>query len=302
MKPITQIENDNPFFMSWSPIYVGVAVTLIAGLLLNLFGAGVGFFMFSPKTAVIKPLGIATFIWFILSGMVSTYIGAWVSGRMSDAQSNLGASIYGILVAGMSTFISLILVLTTVGALFSGSFSMLSNVISFSKSAVSTSTSLIDKGVTEVKNIAPGLTEKVKNMMPDLQSVIDKINKKAEDLIPKDSEKKQEVKKQLQKLIGVYLDSDEMTYEEAKDELVNTVVEITGKSPDEINKTVDEWHKNYLEAKEKALQIATDATNKTASILSQMAWMNFFILLGTIFAAVVGAVQGVNTRYRDGAL
>jgi hypothetical protein len=307
MQPITSNENTTILsspssFMSSNAIIAGVLVALIIGLLLNLLGTGIGFFVFSPKAAVIKPLGIATFIWFMLSGIVSLYIGGWVSGRAGYAQSTLGASIYGMIVASISTLTSLILMLTVAGALFTSSLSILGNVISFSKSTIGSSASLMDKGLEGMKNVAPGLSSKIKEMIPDLQPVVDEINKKADALLPKEGEKRQEVKKQLQKVIRVYLDSDDMTYEEAKSELTNSLVEITGARPEKINEMVDEWYKTYQEAKEKVAQIAEDAANKTASVLSQMAWMNFFILLTTLSAAIIGAVHGVDSRYREGAL
>jgi len=306
MQPITSHENTTllnptPFFIS-SAIIGGVLVALIIGLLLNLLGTGIGFFIFSPKATVIKPLGIATFIWFMLSGIISLYIGGWVSGRAGYAQSTLGASIYGIIVASVSTLTSFILMLTVAGALFTSSLSILGNVVSFSKSTISGSASLMDKGLEGVKNVAPGLSSKIKEMIPDLQPVVDKINKKADALLPKEGERRQEVKKQLQKLIRIYLDSDDMTYAEAKSELTNSLVEITGERPEKINEMIDEWYNTYREAKEKAVQMAEDAANKTASVLSQMVWMNFFILLTTLSAAIIGAVHGVDSRYREGAL
>ena len=301
MKQMTEIETIDTYFMSWSAVFVGVFITLIAALLLNLLGAGVGFFMFSP-TGPIKPFGIATFIWFVLSGMLSTYLGAWIAGRMGNAQSTLGASIYGTLVAGMVTFISLILMVTTASVLFTSSFSLLSNMISVSKSVVSGSASFIEKGAKEMKNVAPGLTEKIKGVLPDLQPAIDEINEKAQALIPEGKEKKEEIKKRLERLVKAYLNSDEMTDEKAKEELINSLVEITGDKEEKINRIVEEWYQTYTEAKEKMLQAAEDTANKTAGVLSQMAWMNFFILLGTLLAAIVGAAQGVNTRYRDEAL
>ncbi len=287
----------NSFSLPWGAIFSGVLGVLMAELLLNLLGAGIGLSIFSFKPEMIRPLSATAFFWFMLVGIISVYLGSWIAGCIASSESKMRSAIYGTMVAGISTLISLLLMLTTMGALFTSSLSILETVISFSKSSFNQGPSIVDKGLQYVSNLSPEASRKLKNTVPDLQPIVDKINEKAGALLPKNVEEGEAIKTQLNKLIQAYLDSDDKTYEETKKELANKLIQATGEKPEEVNKKVEEWYQIFQNAKEKAAQMTEELASKTASILSRMALVNFFILLSTFFAAIFGAIHGSNYSY-----
>ena len=297
MNTITQPENSilpRKTCFSWNTIFAGVLGTLMTALVLNLLGTGIGMSLFSFKPETVKTLGVSTYFWFMVVGIVSMYAGSWITGFIASRISKLRTAIYGIMVAGVSTLVSLALMLTTLSALFTSSLSVLETMISVSKSTVNQGASIVDKGLKYVSNLSPETRERLKNLAPDLQPMIEKINQKAKALLPKDIEeaKLKKIKGQLSQLIQAYLNSDDRTYEETKKALSDNLIQITGEKPEDVNKKIEEWYQMYQEAKEKAIQMAEEFASKTAGMLSRMALMNCFILLSSFVAAIFGALHG----------
>lgn len=282
----------------WSSIWAGVLAALVVGILFNLLGAAIGFSVFSPRKETLWPLGIGTLIWLIAVGIITMYIGGWVAGRFCTAQRRPMGVIYGVMVSGISTILSLILMAMTVGTLLSGSFSVLGSIISASTATVTQSASMIDKGIQGVMSLSPQLGDKVKEVMPDLQPIKDKINQKASELLSKNGLSEEKIKSSLDKMIQAYLEPDaNMDLDEVKNKLVDTLVQETGKSPEEIKKAVEDWQTMYAEAKDKAAQVALETSKKITNTISQVSLVNFFILLSGIVAAVAGASCGIRDKY-----
>lgn len=84
--------DDNPYLnaalnkVSWGAIFAGVAVALVVQLLLNLLGAGIGAAVIDPASND-KPsattLSVTTAIWFVVSGLVASFVGGYFASRLS---------------------------------------------------------------------------------------------------------------------------------------------------------------------------------------------------------------------------
>lgn len=84
-----------------------------------------------------------------------------------------------------------------------------------------------------------------------------------------------------------------------REELLNTIVERTGITKDEANKTLEKWNKMYGEAKQKfheasakAEQAARDAAEATKNMVSRVACWTFASLLVGLAVAAIGGVLG----------
>jgi len=282
----------------WSSIWAGVLTALVVGILFNLLGAAIGFSAFVPRKEALWPLGIGTLIWLISVGIITMYVGGWVAGRFCTTQRKPMGIIYGVMVSGISTLLSLILMVITVGTILSNSFSVLGSIISASSATITEGASMIDKGIKGIVNLSPELGDKVKQIMPDLQPVKDKINQQASEWLSKNGVPEEKIKSSLEKLIQAYLEPNaNMDLNEAKNKLVDTLVQETGKNPEEIKKTIEDWQTLYTEAKDKAVQMALETSKKITNTISQISLVNFFILLSGILAAIAGASCGIRNKY-----
>ena len=279
----------------WSAISAGVLAALLLGLLFELLGMAIGFSLFSPSNQVLYPLSIGTALWMILSGIIALYFGGWVAGRFSPSVTTESGALYGLMVSGISILISITIMASAVGTVLSGSFSALSKVVSASSSA---SGSIAEKVIKGASKISPELTDKVRNAIPDLKPITDKIYSKASSLVKENADVSPEkVKSQLKKLVLNYLDSiGEMNYEDARKDLVNMLVETTGKTPDEINQMVDDWKDSFESTKEKMVETTVHTTKKVARWISQLALINFLVLSSSVIAAAFGGINGVRNR------
>ncbi len=290
-------------FIRWSSVAAGVVVASIIGVLVNLLGTAIGFSVFSHSNTVIRPLGFGTVAWLILSTTAAMYSGGWVASHFSDADSTETGIMHGAMVSGISILLSLFIMASAAGAIFSNSFSVLNQAISMSASMAKDGASMVGKALKGAAQLSPDISNKVKKAIPDLQPLIDKINEKANDFINKNVDPSnrvageiapEKIKAKLEKQIVKYLNTiGEDNVAESRNELVKSFVELTGKTPEEINQAIDEWQAVYKDAKEKALQATRDVSKEIASILSQVALMNFLILLCGVIAGAVGGACGL---------
>lgn len=294
--------------IEWNSIIVGIIVTLFVGLLFNLLGLAIGFSLFSPTVSGLQTLTAGTIAWLIMSGLISMYSGGWVASRFGNGKTFQRGALYGGIVGAISTFILLTIAATTIGALVTNSFAALQHSISIASSAVNEAPSIVDKAVKGVARMAPQLNDKVKKVIPDLQPVINKINEKALQLLPEVGEKDQsgnmpspeKIKAQLEKEVSSYIDSlDEVnSSEEAKEKLIQALIKVTGKTPEEVNQAIEEWNKLYSEAKDKLYKSTVSTSREVARTMSYFALINFLIITSSIVAALFGGIHGVNNKPR----
>ncbi len=303
-EPMTSYEEQGFSFISWNSILAGVLAAFIIGLIFNLLGAGIGLIIFSPIANSLPSIGIGTFIWITLTGIVSLYIGGWIATYFSKLMTQISGIIHGLLVSGISILISLVIMTTTVSFVVSGSLNALGNIISVSKSMVSEGNSVFQKGVQEISRLSPELTDQVKKSMPDLQTVIDKIKKEATDLLPKESDfsaennevSPEKIKSQLAKLIQSYFSSNDEERDQTQQELIDTLAQATHKTPEQIREKIAEWQNTYENAKEKATTVTIKTSKKITRTIGNIALMNFFILVTGMVAAIMGAMNGIQSR------
>src|SRR5690349_13393060 len=94
------IEARPAFFgrLSWGAIFAGVFITLVTTLVLSLLGIAIGAGSIDPlkEQQPAKGLGIGTAGWLALTGIISSFFGAWVAGRSAGAQRRGDGFIHGL--------------------------------------------------------------------------------------------------------------------------------------------------------------------------------------------------------------
>lgn len=295
----------------YKPLTAGVLATLIIGLLLDLLGIGIGFSLFSPSKGVLYSLSIGAIVWLFVVSITSMYSGGWIASYFTrDVLVKTGV-FNGIMVSSISIIILLVLTMSALGSLVSGTLTGLQYTISSLHSTVEKGASTVNKISKGLAKVSPELSDKVKKAVLDLKPIIEEINQKAAELLSSQTNEPDEqrddtnkssakTKTQIEKFIANYLNSlDQPGNDAARQNLINSLSKATGKSETEINQKIDEWQKVYLEAKEKTRQATKEISKDIAKKLSQLSLLNFFLLASGIISAILGGMQGIKKEKKE---
>lgn len=291
--------------VSWGAIIAGVIIALLTQTLFNLLGLSLGFISFAMDQDTISKIGIGSIIWLILTGILSMYVGGWVSSRLANlAESTMGI-LYGITTGGLAIILSFLLMVTTAGALISSVANIAVQTVSFAgKSVVD-----VGKGVTKA---APRLIQMVQVISPDIQASINPVIQQANNFLvkaqntlaknvqtePQDLDK---LKKQLRSLVQSFLTAEnEQDKKNVREELVSFLAEYTQIDQNEINQTIDNWQNKYNQLREQVSekveqtkQSAIETTEQATRATGKITFIIFLILLIDVLASAVGGRLGV---------
>jgi hypothetical protein len=103
--------------ISWGAVFAGVVLSLIAGLVLNMLGAGIGASALAPLKYQnpLQGFGFATGAWLLVASVISTVIGAYLAGRCAP----LLGWLHGILTWGVMTLLVVYMALSLAGSALS---------------------------------------------------------------------------------------------------------------------------------------------------------------------------------------
>jgi len=108
--------------VSWGAVFAGLVIGLAVQLLLSLLGVAVGASTIDPLRGDTPGKGIAVGagIWLLISGLISTYIGACTAGYLSGAARKSDRMLHGVLSWGVAALVTAFLLTSAVGSLIGG--------------------------------------------------------------------------------------------------------------------------------------------------------------------------------------
>ena len=108
--------------ISWGAIFAGTVVAFVAQILFTLLGLAIGLTIVEPMTgqAPWEGVGIGAGIWWVVTALISLFLGGWTAGRLSGMPLRQDAMLHGVVVWGLITFISVFFAISGVGAVASG--------------------------------------------------------------------------------------------------------------------------------------------------------------------------------------
>ena len=119
--------------VSWGAILAGLFVTLVIQVMFTLLGAAIGLASLDhlQQSSSGKSIAIGSGIWMLVTALVSIWVGACISGRLSGGPGRTDGLIHGLVTWSVSTCATLLL-LTTVtttllgaaGSLFHGAVAL----------------------------------------------------------------------------------------------------------------------------------------------------------------------------------
>lgn len=157
--------------ISWGAVIAGTVIALVVQLMLSLLGIGIGATQVDPGgaagQAVPEGLGIGAAIWWILSVLISLFIGGWVAGYLAGMPERADGLMHGLVTWGLATIVSLWLLTTTVGAVATGAW----NVIEGGLSAMDgQQTAVSQPGAQPGAQQQPGVAEQLQQQAQDVMA------------------------------------------------------------------------------------------------------------------------------------
>lgn len=308
--------------LSWRAIIAGTAITLAVQVLLTLLGLGFGLGSIHPTTEQhpFKGLGISSLIWWIISMLVSLFMGGWATGWFSRAMNKTDSILQGLLTWCMFAFVNFYFLTTSIGGIISGAGAVVNKGLMM---AGNTAKAILPEASQTIKdhiNIDDGDFKRLKEdantllsqtgkkqLQPgSLEKKADRAKNTAQEAGKKMLENPLEAGEQADTLLNKLFSMTDSTFSAAdKDALANVIVKRTGKSKEEADQIVDNWSQAWGQAKQKAEQVkqeaiakAEEAGEKVASALSKFAFLSFIGMLLGATSAALGSVRAFNRAIR----
>ncbi|MCI0747300.1 MAG: hypothetical protein L0Y58_17990 [Verrucomicrobia subdivision 3 bacterium] len=118
-----------PFYrrVSWGAVFAGLVIGLAIQLALSLLGIAIGASTLDPLQGDTpgKGMAIGAGLWLLVSGLISTYIGACVAAHLSGATRKSDGVLHGLLSWGAATLLMALLFTSAVGTLIGGGIGLL---------------------------------------------------------------------------------------------------------------------------------------------------------------------------------
>lgn len=126
MSPVTPAEDFRTVAINqvaWGAIFAGVAIGLITQLLLNMIGLGLGLAALDPGTADNPSAGglsIGAGIWWVLSGIIASFVGGWIAGRLAGKPVESTGGWHGVTSWAVTSLIVVYLLTSAVSGVLGG--------------------------------------------------------------------------------------------------------------------------------------------------------------------------------------
>ncbi|RYC67999.1 hypothetical protein EQG79_21320 [Spirosoma sordidisoli] len=317
--------------ISWSAVFAGVLVAIVSQMLLTLLGLGIGLSTIDPVSERNPTAGLGTgsAIWYIISSLLSLFMGGWIAGRLASTPRLFDGIVHGVLTWCLATLITIYFLTTTIGSLIGGASRLVGSLVRTAGTAVAAAAPSIGNAVEgELKDNGIDL----KNLdLGDLKKEANRLLRQTGDanLNPATLERKVEQAGQQAKTAADRAATDPAAADDIagglfdrlfkqgqttvnsvdREDAVNVVMKRTGKSRAESEQIVDNWISTYQQAVAKLQQTQKEAeattrkaADATASAASKAAIFGFLGLLIGVVAAGYGAKMGTDSKYNLSSL
>lgn len=155
VSPVTPAEDIRTIAINqvaWGAIFAGVAIGLITQLLLNMLGVGIGLATLDPGTSDNPSAGglsIGAGIWWVLSGIVASFLGGWIAGRLAGKPRESTGGWHGVISWAVTSLIVIYLLTSAVSGILGGALGALGNVTGGAARAATTAAAVAAPTVAE---------------------------------------------------------------------------------------------------------------------------------------------------------
>lgn len=297
-------------------------MAVVTQMLLTLLGIGVGLGTIDPvqEQNPTAGLGIGTAIWYIVSSLLSLFVGGWVAGRLASTPRLFDGVIHGVLTWSLVTLFTVYLLTTAIGKIIGGAGSLVSGIVSTAGSGIAAAApGLADKAQDQLRKngvdldlsdlkgeVSQLLRETGKpGLRPEaLENQAERAGNQAQSAAGRAASNPQGADETADGIIDQFVKRGEGVADQFdRTAAVNVVMNRTGKSRAEAEQVVDNWTKTYQQARVKFDQAkkeaeiqARHAADAAASAASKAAIFGFLGLLIGAAAAGYGAKVGTDSK------
>jgi hypothetical protein len=270
--------------ISWGAVFAGVAVTLSVQVLLNLLGVGIGASVIDPSTADNPSAGAfstAGVIWFVVAGVVASFIGAYVSSRLSGRPVKSTGGYHGLTSWAVTTLLVLYLLTTSVGAVVGGAFSGLGIMLGGVGRTAATTVTAAAPVVANVDNPFSGIEQQIRSVTGgnDPQALRDAAVS----------------------AVQAAVSGDETKAEDARNRAADALARVQNIPLDQAKSQVTQYEAQYKAAVETAKQKAVATAEAATKLVAGGAILAFVaLLLGAVaswFGGTMGTKLGNNAEH-----
>jgi hypothetical protein len=260
---------------SWGAIIAGVVAALVVQLLLNLLGLGIGAASLSAANPADNPsassFSIGAGFWWTISGIIASFCGGVVAGRLCGAAKANTARWHGFVSWCATTLVLFYLLTSALGGVVGGTFNTLGSALG----GVGRTAASAVSGVAQ--NADTG------NLEAEVRSLIN----------PSDA---QSVQANLVAYIRASVNGDQQAAQAAREQAVNSLARVANVSPDEARNRLGQVEQRYRQAVQQAKQQAADAAEVARNGAARAGIFGFVALVLGAIAAWFGGGLGTPRR------
>ncbi|WP_246742592.1 PhnA-like protein [Microvirga splendida] len=284
MSPVTPAEDARTIMLnriSWGAVLAGVVTALVTQLILNMIGIGIGVATLDPAagdTPQASTFSIAAGIWWTLSGIIASFAGGYLAGRLSGRPKESTAGFHGLVSWAATTLLIFYLLTSTLGNLLGGAYNTLSNAVG-------------GLGQAAVQTAAPALAQN-----PNPFAAIEQQVRSATG-----GNDPAQLRDAAVASLRAMLTGDQAQVQQARDRAVDALARARNIPPEEARNQVAQYEQQYRQAVDQAKQAADTAATgvSTAALLGALG-----LILGALagwFGGRSGAVDPtITARYLAG--
>jgi len=118
--------------ISWAAVFAGLIIAIFIQLALTLLGLAIGLGTIDATNRNTPGTGLAigSGIWYVVSLLISLFLGGWVAGRLAKDKHTSESVIHGLLVCGLLFILTFYLLGSAVGSIIGGAGSIVGKTIS----------------------------------------------------------------------------------------------------------------------------------------------------------------------------
>lgn len=115
VSPVTPAEDVRTVLINkitWGAVFAGAAISLVAQLLLNMLGIGIGAATLDPASGgspSAATFSIGAAMWWTVSGVIAAFLGGHAAGRLSGRPKESTAGWHGLISWAVTTLIVVVL-------------------------------------------------------------------------------------------------------------------------------------------------------------------------------------------------
>lgn len=275
--------------ISWGAVFAGLVIALVVQLTLSLLGIAVGASAIDPLQGDTPGKGIAigAGIWFLVSTLISMYIGACVAAHLAGTVRRSDSVLHGVLTWGATTLFTVFLLTSALGNLIGGAMGVLGKAASSAGQAAGQAVGQEASASGEINVDVDSLKQKAQQMIGQASGASGAQSSQQGGQAASSPEKDPEV---VAAMTRMYSRGGPQANPQDRQAVENILVTRYGMDRQEASATIQQWQQKLQQTKAQAEQKAREAGEAAASATSQAAFWSFLILvLGAAAAAFGGA-------------